>query len=63
MKLTVCLASRGRPGLLLQTVKRTAANMVLADTKLLICLDEDDETREEFFQLLRKWRAEDALKC
>lgn len=43
MKLTMALASRGRPDLLLKTVKRTAENMVLPDTTLLVCLDEDDK--------------------
>jgi hypothetical protein len=43
MKLTMALASRGRPDLLLRTVRRTAENMVLPDTTFLVCLDEDDK--------------------
>ncbi len=44
MKLTMALASRGRPDLLLRTVTRTAENMVLPDTTFMVCLDSDDAT-------------------
>lgn len=52
MKLTMALASRGRPDLLLDTVKRTVANMVLPDTRLLVCLDEDDKPSREIIENL-----------
>lgn len=43
MSLTISLATRGRPQLIVQTIRRTLSNIVREDTKLLICADEDDQ--------------------
>lgn len=46
MTITVCLATRGRPALLRQSVERTLRNSVLPTTQIVIGVDEDDpETR------------------
>ena len=43
MKLAINLISRGRPELLVQTVKTTLGNIRRDDTLLMVSLDEDDE--------------------
>lgn len=43
MSLTVNIATRARPNLLLETVKRTLANVSRDDTKLMVSADKDDE--------------------
>lgn len=43
MKLSISLASRGRPDLLIPTIKTTLTNMALADTRMVVCLDTDDD--------------------
>ncbi len=42
MKLTIDIISRGRPGLLLDTVNQTLPNISRDDTTLFVALDEDD---------------------
>jgi hypothetical protein len=44
LKLTINLISRGRPELLLRTVRRTAVNMALPETTFMVSLDNDDPT-------------------
>jgi hypothetical protein len=43
MKLTINIATRGRPELLKMTVERTLPNIQRADTTLMISADEDDQ--------------------
>ena len=43
MKLTIALATRRRPGILVRTVKSTLANVTHPDTKLVILADADDD--------------------
>jgi len=43
MRLTICLATRGRPDLLLFTVQETLARIALDTTRLVIVADDDDE--------------------
>lgn len=43
MRLSICLASRGRPELLVATIKTTLKNIERDDTRLVIALDGDDE--------------------
>ncbi len=43
MNLTMIIATRGRPKLLLETVNHTIPNISRPDTQLLICVDEDDK--------------------
>lgn len=42
MKLSIILATRGRPALLRQTVERTLLNIKCPDTRLIIAVDDDD---------------------
>lgn len=42
MKLTIALATRGRPEILSDTITKTLANIRLPDTRLLVCCDHDD---------------------
>lgn len=42
MKLTISLATRGRPELLRETVEATVANMIEPGTTLVVCVDHDD---------------------
>ena len=42
MNLTVIIATRGRPELLLETVGHTVLNMAKPSTRLLVCVDHDD---------------------
>jgi hypothetical protein len=44
LKLTINLISRGRPELLLRTVRRTAENIILPSTTHMVSLDNDDPT-------------------
>lgn len=47
MSLSIILATRGRPHLLLPTIERTVANIRHPDTKIVVAVDEDDiATRE-----------------
>ncbi len=43
MKLTMNIATRGRPELLRETLARTVPNAVLPDTTIMVSIDEDDE--------------------
>lgn len=43
MKLVISLATRGRPEQLVETVTKTAANLVLPNTEYIIQVDEDDK--------------------
>lgn len=43
MALSIILATRGRPQLLIPTIERTLASMALASTKLVIAVDHDDQ--------------------
>lgn len=43
MKLSIALATRGRPHLLIPTIRSTARNISLPDTRLVILADDDDE--------------------
>lgn len=43
MTLAIALATRGRPGLLAQTIERTLPNIVCDDTTLTIIVDDDDQ--------------------
>ncbi len=43
--ISVCIASRGRPELLGQTVASLKAGMMLPETRIAIALDDDDDTR------------------
>jgi len=42
MGLTIVLATRGRPALLCETIKRTLPNIELPDTRLVVAVDDDD---------------------
>ena len=46
MTISVCIASRGRPLLLQQTVRTLCAGMTLFDTFISIALDQDDKNME-----------------
>ena len=46
MTISVCIASRGRPLLLQQTVRTLCAGMTLPDTFISIALDQDDKDME-----------------
>lgn len=43
MTLTIILATRGRPHLLLPTIEQTLRNVVRPDTKLVVAIDHDDQ--------------------
>src|SRR4051812_4756230 len=43
MKLSIILATRGRPHLLVPTVRATLANVTNPETKLIVMADSDDE--------------------
>ena len=43
MKLSIVLATRKRPGILVRTVAQTLANVTHPDTRLVICADDDDD--------------------
>lgn len=47
------IATRGRPEKLLETVRHTALNMSRDDTKLLICVDDDDQPTIDALPSLR----------
>lgn len=42
MKLSITLATRGRPDMLRRTLERTVANIELADTRIVVAVDFDD---------------------
>lgn len=42
MKLTIIIATRGRPGTVLQTVTTMLANITEPGTRILVCFDDDD---------------------
>src|SRR5882757_656205 len=42
MKLCISLATRGRPQQLIDTIKRSTANLVLPNTVMMVQVDEDD---------------------
>lgn len=52
MSLTINLATRGRPGLLIETVRRTLPLMTEDDTRLVISVDDDDMETWEALALL-----------
>ncbi len=54
MRLTISLATRGRPELLKRTVEYTLRNMQLDSTTLLIATDEDDQPTLDSLKLLPK---------
>jgi FkbM family methyltransferase len=54
MKLTHIIPTRGRPDRLLETVRHTALNMARADTRMLICVDDDDQPTLDIIPLLCK---------
>ncbi len=43
MKLSIALATRRRPGILIRTVEQTLKNIKNPDTRLVICADDDDD--------------------
>lgn len=52
MRLSVVIATRGRPDLLLDTVHHTALHMANPSTRMLICVDDDDRaTRDAMIKL------------
>jgi hypothetical protein len=50
VKLTINIATRGRPELLRMTVERTLPNMKLASTTLMISADSDDQATIDSFR-------------
>lgn len=48
MKVSVCIASRGRPDLCRQTVAKLLAGIVLPDTRIVVALDNDDPERDNY---------------
>ncbi len=52
MSLTINIATRGRPALLLQTVTRTLPNITRDDTKLMISVDRDDPSTLRIIETL-----------
>lgn len=56
MKLTINIAARGRPDLLLRTVNDTLPNISREDTTLMVSLDDDDPTLQESLEPLMKNR-------
>lgn len=46
------IASRGNPQMLYETVKKNLETSALANTKIIVCLDDDDETKPEADGLL-----------
>ena len=57
MKLSIILSTRGRPHLLVPTVRRTLANVRNKETRLMIVADEDDEATVLFRPQLEKMGA------
>ncbi len=53
MKISACIASRGRPELLGQTVEALRAGMKLPDTAISIALDQDDPELSGYLPLLQ----------
>lgn len=47
MKLTMIIPTRGRPNLLLETLAHTILNVGRDDTRILICVDDDDKSTIE----------------
>lgn len=47
MKLSINLATRGRPELLISTIERTLSNIVCPDTQLIVSADDDDDGTAE----------------
>ena len=46
-KLVISLPTRGRPQQLLDTIRRSTANLVLPNTVLMVQVDADDEATEQ----------------
>jgi hypothetical protein len=53
MKLTIGIATRGRPGMLLETVRETMANVRHPETRLVVIADADDR------QTVDAWKCDD----
>jgi hypothetical protein len=48
MRLSISLATRGRPDLLIPTLRTTLANMELESTRLVVCIDEGDDVKRDY---------------